>query len=73
MFALLSLGAGSHLLADALLVKAAGVSYPLFWPLTLYRPPTPGLYLSTDVWPSLLTGGIALATWYVVRYRPTDV
>lgn len=73
VFALLIIGAGSHLLADALLVKAAGVSYPLLWPLTLYRPPTPSLYLSTDVWPSLLTATIALGTWYLVRRRPTDV
>lgn len=73
VFALLSLGAGSHLIADALLRKASGISYPLLWPLTQYRPPTPGLYHSTDIWPSLLTGGIALATWWFVRHHsPAD-
>lgn len=65
--ALLSFGAGSHLLADALLLKASGRSYAVLWPLTPYHPPTPGLYLSTDAWPSLVMGTIALGTWWVVR------
>lgn len=67
--ALLSVGAASHLLADALLVKASGRSYAVLWPLTQYHPSTPGLYLSTDIWPSLLTGTIALAVWQVHRRR----
>lgn len=71
VFALLSVGVASHLFLDALLYKVTGVSYPVFWPLTLYRPPTPGLYLSTDVWPSLIMVVIAILTWYVVRKRPT--
>jgi hypothetical protein len=66
---LLSLGAGSHLLADALLLKASGRSYAVLFPLTPYHPPTPGLYHSTDVWPSLVMGGLALGTWWFVR-RP---
>ena len=65
--ALLALGAASHLTADALLLKASGRSYPIFWPLTEYVPPTPGLYLSTDLWPSLVTGALAVTAWYVVR------
>lgn len=69
VFALLSLGAVSHLLADAMLLKASGLSNPLLWPLTSSPLPTPGLYHSTDLWPSLLTGIIALLTWYVVRHR----
>jgi hypothetical protein len=64
---LLSLGAASHLLADALLLKASGRSYPLLYPLTQYYPPTPGLYLSTDPWPSVVTGVVALAAWLLVR------
>lgn len=63
----LALGAGSHLVADALLLKASGHSYPLLWPLSGYHPPTPGLYLSTDLWPSAVTGGIALVAWLFVR------
>lgn len=65
--ALLAVGASSHLLADALLFKTSGHSYPVLWPLTAYYPPTPGLYLSTDVWPSVVTGGVALGTWLLVR------
>jgi hypothetical protein len=64
---LLSVGAASHLLADALLLKASGRSYAVLYPLTQYHPPTPGLYLSTDPWPSLLTGGVALGVWLAVR------
>lgn len=67
VFALLALGAGSHLLADALLLKASGLSSPLLWPLIQTPIPTPGLYRSTDIWPSIATGLIALATWFVVR------
>lgn len=66
--ALLALGAGSHLAADALLLKASGRSYPVLWPLTGYHPPTPGLYLSTDLWPSVATGALALVAWLLVRY-----
>lgn len=70
VFALLALGAGSHLVADALLLKASGLSSPLLWPLTHAPIPTPGLYRSTDIWPSILTGLLALATWYAVRRAP---
>lgn len=71
VLALLSLGAGSHLFADALLYNVTGHSYPVFWPLTMYRPPSPGIYHSTDIWPSIALAGIAVLTWYVVRKRPT--
>lgn len=73
VFALLSIGAGSHLVADALLYNVTGRSYPVFWPLTMYRPPSPGLYLSTDIWPSLIMGAIAAITWYVIRKRPAGM
>jgi len=65
---LLSLGAGSHLLADALLRKASGRSYPLLWPLTEYVPPTPGLYHSTDAWPAVVMTAVAATVWWA-RWR----
>lgn len=65
---LLLLGAVSHLLLDALLVKPSGVSAPLWWPLAAQGTPTPGLYLSSDRWLALAAGGCAALTW-VVRYR----
>lgn len=36
--ALLSIGAASHLVADALLRKASGHSYPILWPFTGVHP-----------------------------------
>jgi hypothetical protein len=64
---LLALGAATHLAADALLVKPTGHSYPVLWPLTRYHPPTPGLYLSTDPWPTIAAGLVAVAAWAVAR------
>ncbi|KAB1198200.1 MULTISPECIES: metal-dependent hydrolase [Haloferax] len=69
VFFLLSLGASSHLIADAFLLKPTGVSYPLLWPLTRIYPPTPGLYLSTDVGPAIVLGTIALLVYGVTRYQ----
>lgn len=66
---LLSLGAGSHLVADAFLIKAYGHSYPLLWPLTTYAPPTPGFYLSTDGWPAVVAGAVAFGLWALTRWR----
>ncbi|MDQ2072030.1 metal-dependent hydrolase [Haloarcula sp. NS06] len=63
VFGLLSLGAASHLFADSLLLKASGRSYEVLWPLTQYHPPTPGLYLSTDIWLTGVTGAVAVAAW----------
>lgn len=71
VFWLLSLGAASHLIADAFLIKAYGHSYPLLWPLTASAPPTPGLYLSTDVWPAIVTGSIAIGVLLIDRQRTT--
>lgn len=65
--ALLSLGASSHLLADALLRNATGHSYPLLWPLTAYAPPTPGLYHSADLWTIPAAGAAALLVILLVR------
>ncbi|MDS0221381.1 metal-dependent hydrolase [Haloarcula sp. S1AR25-5A] len=69
VFGLLSLGAASHLFADALLLKASGRSYEVLWPLTQYHPPTPGLYLSTDVWLTGVTGIVAVVAYLLARYR----
>lgn len=69
VFALLSLGAASHLVADALLSTVSGRSYAIFYPLTPYRPPTPGLYMSTQPEPTILAAVAALLVWLVTRYR----
>lgn len=67
---LLALGAASHLLADALIRLPDGHSQSIFWPVTRYQPPSPGLYLSTDFWPLITTAMVAAVAWYVVRYHP---
>lgn len=64
---LLSIGAGSHLFTDALLRTPTWHSYAVLWPLTRYHPPTPGLYLSTDPWLPIVTGGVALLIWGLHR------
>lgn len=57
---LLTFGAASHHLLDVVLINPSGYSYAVLWPLTGYHPPTPGLYLSTDRWPALVSGALAL-------------
>ena len=68
----LGLGAGTHLLADAMLATPSGRSYPVFWPLTAWEPPTPGLYLSTQPWPTVAAAGLALAVWWWTREPTPD-
>jgi len=65
---LLGLVAVSHLFLDALLLNVSGYSYAILWPLTVYHPPTPGLYLSSDRWPVVISAIIATIVWYV-RFR----
>jgi hypothetical protein len=48
VLALLATGAASHLFLDARLRTSTGRSFPVFWPLAAYRPPTPGIYLGTE-------------------------
>ncbi|PSP76993.1 metal-dependent hydrolase [Halobacteriales archaeon QS_1_68_20] len=67
VFLLLALGAATHLFADALLLKPSGRSYPVFWPLTRYHPPTPGLYLSTEPRPAVVAAVAALVARVVTR------
>lgn len=69
--ALLSVGAASHLVADALLLKPSGRSFPGLWPLTRWHPPTPGIYHSTDLAPAIVTGLIALGVYLVSKQRAT--
>jgi membrane-bound metal-dependent hydrolase YbcI (DUF457 family) len=65
--AVLALGAGSHLLADSLLLNPARRTVQLFWPLSQYRVHSPGLYLSTQPEPTAVAGAVALAVYLVHR------
>lgn len=67
--ALLGLGAATHLLADALLLNPSGRSYAVLWPLTRWHPPTPGLYLSTQIEPTLAAAAAAVAVRLATRAR----
>lgn len=67
--AMLGAGAASHLLFDALLINADGHSYIVLWPLSSTEPPTPGLFLSTDVWPTVVAVGLAGGVWWLARRR----
>ncbi|WP_276272964.1 metal-dependent hydrolase [Haloarcula litorea] len=67
---LLALGAVSHLVADAFIRLPDGRSQSVVWPLARYQPPSPGLYLSTDLWPLVTTAALAAVAWYAVRHRP---
>ncbi len=68
-FPIIGVGALSHHLLDSLLLNASGYSYPMFWPVSSYSPPSPGLYLSTDMWPALVAGTISLAIWMIDRKK----
>lgn len=63
VFALLTIGALSHHVLDALLLSATGYSYALLWPISEYHFPSPNLYLSSDRWPALVAGAVALGCW----------
>jgi hypothetical protein len=67
--ALLAIGAGSHLFADSLLLTPTKHTQQLFWPLHQYQVPSPGLYLSTQPEPTIVTGCLAAAVWGVHSIR----
>lgn len=65
---LLVVGAGSHLVADSLLLTPTGRTVQVFWPLSQYTTPSPGLYLSTQPGPTIVTGIAAGVVWLTHRY-----
>lgn len=71
-FGFLSLGALSHLLADMLITLADGRSQSVFWPATRYQPPSPGLYLSTNLEPLLTALLFAGVVWWFSRPSRRD-
>lgn len=67
-FSLLVAGAVTHHVLDVSLLTVSGYAYAVFWPLTAYQPPSGGLYLSTDAWPTLVAVALAAAAW-LLRHR----
>lgn len=71
--ACLAVGAASHLFLDALLLTPSGRgSVPMLWPLSQYHPPTPGLYLSTQAWPTVAAVVLAVAVAIATDPNVTD-
>jgi len=60
-FAVLVAGGISHLLTDGLKIWADGFASAWLYPLSWYRHPTPGLYISSDYRVLVVVGSVALA------------
>jgi hypothetical protein len=73
VFAVLAAGAGSHFVLDALIERANGLSPPYLYPVTWSRPPSGGLYLSSDYWPVVVAVVAAVAVWVGRRYAEGGV
>jgi hypothetical protein len=71
-FVLILVGAASHHVLDVALMTATGQAYAVFWPVTDYRPPAGGLYLSSDRWPALVAGSVAALVWAIGYVREDD-
>jgi len=69
---LTAIGAASHHVLDVALLTATGEAYAVFFPISTYRPPSLGLYLSTDRWPAAVAGVLAASSWAVRRYGITE-
>lgn len=74
VFALLALGAFSHYLLDFFLYNPSGLAGAFLWPLTDYRTPVEGFYLSSDRWPAAVAGFVSVAVWAIDRriVRPSQ-
>ena len=68
---LFAIGVASHFVLDWLLLTATGYAFPVFWPLTDWRPPAGNLYLSSDRWPMVIVGTVAVLVWGIARDRFT--
>lgn len=68
-FAVLVAGGLSHLVLDALIKRANGLTPPYLYPASWWRPPAGNLYLSSDRWPVLVAVGgvILLHVWLFYR------
>ncbi|MWV39945.1 metal-dependent hydrolase [Natrialba sp. INN-245] len=75
-FLVLFAGGLSHLIVDLPQRYADGklLTNEYLFPLTTWRPPTPGWYVSADRWVLLLAVGVTLAILLLDRYRswPSD-
>jgi len=56
-----------HLALDALVIRADGLVPPYLYPFTWWRPPSGDLYLSSELWPTLVALVLAAAVWWLTR------
>lgn len=70
-FAFLLAGICIHLPLDALIHRANGLTPPYLWPLMWWHPPAGMLYISQDIWPSLVAFLAAGSIWYLDHTRAT--
>lgn len=66
---LLAIGAGSHFALDTLTYSSTGVTRPFLWPLTDRGFATPGLYVSSERWPALLSAVAATTVCFASGRR----
>ena len=72
VFALLAIGAFSHYLLDFFLYKPSGLAGAFLWPISAYRAPVEGFYLSSDRWPAAVATAVAAIVWAVDRWVMND-
>lgn len=67
-------GAGTHLLVELPQRSADGRMFTnlYLFPVTDWRPPTPGWYVSGDLWMLGLAVGLAACVYGIDQYRQTD-
>lgn len=53
-FGTLLAGSAIHLVLDAMIRRANGLAPPYLYPLTWWQPPAGNLYVSADLWPTVL-------------------
>ena len=63
----LSLGVVTHMFLDLLVIRTDGTAPAYLYPLTWAHLPSGDIYLSSDIWPSLIIIGITSIIWYVDR------
>lgn len=65
----LSFGVIVHIFLDLLVIRTDGTAPPYFYPLTWWHLPSGNVYLSSDIWPSLVAIGVSILVWYLDRRR----
>lgn len=69
VFGVVTVGGLTHFFLDALNARADGLVPPYFYPFTWWRPPTGDLWVSSEIWPSMVALLLAAGVWYVTNRR----